>query len=273
MASTELSRRVATGVVGGAALILLVLFGGNAGTALLAAGLSLGMVHELVEMAFQLPDKTEKRYLMMAWAWFAHLLAFIFVGSEFGVLSGGFLFLSAYFLFTARRHEGMEFAQHFRELMYAAFATTYLIGLPMFLALVRSSAAGAHWTLLFLFIVWAGDIGGYFGGKRFGRRKLYERISPKKTWEGAWTGLAAGLAVSILYRLAFFPIPWSAVVIVPLAVGVASPIGDLCESFLKRAFDAKDSGTILPGHGGFLDRFDGVVFSLPVMYACVRIFS
>jgi phosphatidate cytidylyltransferase len=156
--------------------------------------------------------------------------------------------------------------------MYSAFATSYLIALPLFLALVRG--AGAHWTLLFLFIVWAGDIGAYFGGKRFGRKKLYEKISPKKTREGAWVGLLCGLAVSILYRLAFFPgLSWTAAVVVPLAVGIAAPVGDLVESFLKRAFDTKDSGSILPGHGGFLDRFDGVVFSLPVMYACVRVFG
>jgi phosphatidate cytidylyltransferase len=66
---------------------------------------------------------------------------------------------------------------------------------------------------------------------------------------------------------------WGAVIFVSLFVGIASQIGDFCESFFKRAFDKKDSGSILPGHGGFLDRFDGVVFSLPIMYACTRIFS
>ena len=92
--------------------------------------------------------------------------------------------------------------------------------------------------------------------------------------EGAAGGLAAALVVVFIYKLAFFrAMPWGAAFFIPLLVGAVSQVGDLCESFMKRAFDKKDSGSLLPGHGGFLDRFDGIVFSLPVMYASIRIFG
>jgi phosphatidate cytidylyltransferase len=128
--------------------------------------------------------------------------------------------------------------------------------------------------MLFFCIVWADDVVAYFVGKRFGRHKLYPLISPKKSLEGAEGGLIGGVVITVLYKLLIFnDLHWLGVVVIPLLVGVAAQVGDLCESFLKRAYGKKDSGSILPGHGGFLDRFDGVVFSLPVMYVCIRIFQ
>lgn len=126
----------------------------------------------------------------------------------------------------------------------------------------------------FLLIIWGGDTGAYFAGLKYGRRKLYPHISPNKTIEGALGGIATGWVVQLLYKLVFFhSMPWLAVLLVPLLIGALAPVGDLCESFLKRAFKAKDSGSILPGHGGFLDRFDGLIFSLPLMYGLVKLFS
>ena len=82
------------------------------------------------------------------------------------------------------------------------------------------------------------------------------------------------MRLALFSKAVFFrEMPWGAVAVMPLVVGAVAQIGDLCESMVKRAYDKKDSGSILPGHGGFLDRFDGVVFSLPVMYACVRLFG
>ena len=87
-------------------------------------------------------------------------------------------------------------------------------------------------------------------------------------------GLAGGLLATILFKLVFFhEMKWSAALIIPLVVGVVAQVGDLCESFFKRAFDKKDSGSILPGHGGFLDRFDSLIFCLPVLYGCIRLFG
>lgn len=273
--SSELSKRVATGVVGAIFLLVLIVFGGRVGVALLGVALSLGMLYEFVEMAFTLPDKAEKRMVLLGVTWLVAFVNFWIPRAEYELLLITFTGLFTYFLVTAERHKVSPFLTgHFQELMYAIFGLLYLSFLPLFLPLIHDSAFGMHWTIVFLLVVWAGDSGAYFAGKKYGKKKLYPLISPKKTIEGSIGGLLSGLVIILIYKLAFFrSMSWAAVVAVPVFVGVLSQIGDLCESFLKRAFDKKDSGAILPGHGGFLDRFDGVVFSLPIMYACIRIFG
>ena len=133
----------------------------------------------------------------------------------------------------------------------------------MALVTVRAEPGGATWVLWLLFLVWAADIGAYFAGRRFGRRKLAPRVSPGKTWEGLAGGVAASLAVTLPMLIpmgAFAPV-W--VPLIMLLIGV-SVFGDLFESVMKRARGVKDSGALLPGHGGALDRIDSVIAALPV---------
>jgi phosphatidate cytidylyltransferase len=266
---TELQKRVATGVVGAAALISLVMMGGRVGIGFFTAVISLAMTYEFASIAFGLSDASEKRYALLSLAWVL-LIGALVLGIDTELLAFGFLLLFGYFLFTAGRHAD-ELPAHLRELMAAGFALLYLVFLPLFLPRIAAFPNGAHWVMTLLLINWAGDTGAYFGGKQWGKTKLYPLISPKKTREGAFVGLGAGLIVTIIYKVAVFrAMPWGAAVLGPFVVGAVAQIGDLCESLIKRGFDKKDSGSILPGHGGFLDRFDGVVFSLPVMYAFVR---
>ena len=270
----ELKKRVQTGVLGGTFLLLLIIFGGRLGVAFLAAGLSIGMLFEFVEITFSLSDKREKRGVLMGTAWLIAFLNFWLPRAEFDLFLWSFFGLFAYFLFTADRHEQEALRTHFQELMYSVFGLLYLAVLPLFLLPLREGSNGVHWTLLFFFIVWAGDSGAYFAGRKYGRTPLYRHISPKKTREGALGGMVAGFCVTLLYKVLLFrSLPWFGVIFIPALIGAVAPVGDLAESFLKRAFDKKDSGSILPGHGGFLDRFDGVVFSLPIMVACSRLFS
>ena len=125
---------------------------------------------------------------------------------------------------------------------------------------------GHRWLFVALAIVWAADSGAYFAGRHYGRRKLAPRISPNKTVEGLAGGLLCGLAVA----LAFAPLAGAtlaqlpAVAMVALVAVAFSVVGDLFESLLKRHVGAKDSGDLIPGHGGILDRIDGVVAALPV---------
>jgi phosphatidate cytidylyltransferase len=271
----ELRKRIITAVLGVAVLLVLILFAGAFGAGLIGAVISLAMMYEFVNMTFALPDKFEKRWVMLGVTWLVAFVNFVSPGMEYELLLACFLGLFCYFLFTAERHpEPSVLSSHFRELMYGVFGVLYVGFLPLYLSGIRKAPNGAHWTLVFLFIVWAGDTGAYFAGKKYGKKLLYPLISPKKTVEGSVGGLVSGLVVTLLYKLILFRgMSWGASVIVPLFVGVVAQIGDLCESFLKRSFDAKDSGSILPGHGGFLDRFDSVVFSLPVMYGCIRVFN
>ena len=129
-----------------------------------------------------------------------------------------------------------------------------------------------------LFILWASDTGAYFAGTLFGKRKLFERISPKKSWEGVIGG--GLLALAFAYGLPYFfsmighePTirSWQWMVVGALIV-VGGTYGDLIESLLKRSIEIKDSGTSLPGHGGFLDRFDGLLISAPFIVAFLEIF-
>jgi phosphatidate cytidylyltransferase len=131
------------------------------------------------------------------------------------------------------------------------------------LLVIRDRPGGATWVLWLLLLVWAADIGAYFAGRRFGRIKLASRVSPGKTWEGAIGGALASLLVALVTLLAMglLTLAWIPVV---LLLTVVSVFGDLFESVLKRHRGVKDSGALLPGHGGVLDRIDSLVAALPV---------
>ena len=161
-----------------------------------------------------------------------------------------------------------------KEISFVNIGITILgviyVALPLslltFLAFDTNNQYNYHLTLSLFILVWLSDVGGYLAGINFGKHKLLERISPKKTWEG----IAGGLVLCILgsYILSqFFPIMniymW---LVLGLVVYVSSVIGDLIESMLKRSANIKDSGNILPGHGGILDRFDSVLFVIPIVY-------
>lgn len=123
-----------------------------------------------------------------------------------------------------------------------------------------------------LLILWASDTGAYFAGTRFGKRKLFERISPKKSWEGSIGGtiLAIAMAVAISFYFTILPLwQWLGVAIL-LVVG--GTYGDLVESLFKRSIFIKDSGNFIPGHGGFLDRFDGLLLAIPFIVAFLKLF-
>jgi len=122
-------------------------------------------------------------------------------------------------------------------------------------------------TLLSIFIlVWLNDMGGYFIGTYFGKHKLIERISPKKSWEGLIGGCLLSLSGSIILWYSFADLTIYQWLLLSIIITIASVIGDLIESMIKRTVKVKDSGNILPGHGGFLDRFDSILFVIPVVY-------
>lgn len=274
MIDLELKKRVMTGVGGGAMLLAMIIWGGTLGIFFLTTLLSLGMLYEFTEMTLTLPDRIEKRYFLLSLGWFLGILNLLAPQSEFALWVGSFLILFVYFLGTVNRHAVSDYSVHFKELMFSIFGLSYLVFLPFYLRRIYELANGVQWVILFLFIVWMGDSGAYFVGKKYGRHKLYPAVSPRKTVEGAGGGLLASFCVTVLFKLCFLnSLSWVGVLFLPVLVGGVAQVGDLCESFLKRAFERKDSGSILPGHGGILDRFDSVVFSLPAMYACIRIFS
>lgn len=132
-------------------------------------------------------------------------------------------------------------------------------------------AVNPHWLLFAFLLCWAGDTAALYIGKNFGRHKLAPKISPGKTWEGAIGSVAGGVLAGAIYAHYMIPsAPLAMVLIVAAAGNIAGQIGDLVESAYKRWGGVKDSGSSLPGHGGWLDRIDSSLLSVPVVYALVH---
>ena len=123
-----------------------------------------------------------------------------------------------------------------------------------------------------IFIQWASDTGAYFAGIRFGKRKLFERVSPKKSWEGFLGGMMLAILMSVGMSIYFGTLEFWKWISIALIVAVVGTYGDLLESLFKRSMEIKDSGSSIPGHGGFLDRFDSLLLSLPFIAAFLKIF-
>jgi len=148
-----------------------------------------------------------------------------------------------------------------------------LVVLPAWLAMVSINAHTPHgsgFTMLAFVIVWAADIGAYFSGRTFGKRKLAPQISPGKTWAGAYGALVAGMLVTTLSGWTLLDVHGAQLIglaVLALVTVGASIVGDLIESLMKRHAQVKDSGTMVPGHGGLMDRLDSVFAAFPVFAA------
>ena len=165
-------------------------------------------------------------------------------------------------------------AEKTRRAATLSFGAIYIGGLlsmyPRTLLLPR----GEHWVLLGILAVAAGDTMAYFTGRAIGRRKLAPAISPNKTVEGAVGGLLGSVVAAVLYAHGFLPgVTAGYAAAAGAAVGIFGQAGDLFESLVKRAAGVKDSGTILPGHGGILDRADGILAAGPILYLFADLWS
>ncbi|MBV8516485.1 MAG: phosphatidate cytidylyltransferase [Acidobacteria bacterium] len=150
----------------------------------------------------------------------------------------------------------------------SVLATTYVGMLGGSLIRLRNDFPdGAKLVFFLLLVVWMGDTGAYYFGRAFGRHKMSPRISPKKTIEGGIGGVFTSVVAAVIIHFTFFPaFPLLHAIIAGVILSIAGMIGDLTESMWKRSADVKDSGTLLPGHGGMLDRFDSIFFTTPILY-------
>jgi phosphatidate cytidylyltransferase len=136
---------------------------------------------------------------------------------------------------------------------------------------IHAGPAGKKWLVFLYLVIWASDTGAYYVGTAFGKRRLYEKISPKKSIEGLAGGMAASVVVALLCKWLLVP---SAGLIEAAVLGAAlaavGTVGDLVESLIKRSAGVKDSGNLIPGHGGILDRMDSMLFAAPVLFYYLR---
>lgn len=170
--------------------------------------------------------------------------------------------------------------------IYIAFPFALMHYIVMFPDYIKSDKYYHPEILIgFLFVLWANDSGGFFAGRKYGKHKLFERVSPKKTWEGFIGGLLFSLVMAAFIALFFTKmqvweeyggysrlelIDW---LILAVIIAIFGTLGDLVESHFKRGLGIKDSGNILPGHGGVLDRFDSLVLSTPFVFTYIKIFA
>ena len=287
-------KRIATAVVLIPIVMLLVLRAPVPVLAIVAAAVALITVREFLKL-------TESYGVQPM-----RLPTYIFVGLTFLLLAAnaagetpqlsalkfvigiGFACAIAPFIFLTITMRSAQLSSGYPAAAASVFAFAY-IALPMaMLVQLRQQIAGAFWLLYLLLVVWAGDIFAYFVGRSLGRHLMAPRVSPKKTWEGAAASVAASLLVgSLLFaytrqissfllrvgliqrRDGLFGLEkpeWLPIVLLTVAVNIAAQLGDLVESLIKRGAGVKDSGTILPGHGGMLDRIDALLFATPVLW-------
>jgi phosphatidate cytidylyltransferase len=169
-----------------------------------------------------------------------------------------------YYLFRFRDIPSVagRYAATVAGIVYAGYLTTYLAKLK----LIDPGNAGDT-VLLVLIVAWLADTGGYFAGRFLGKAKLYEAVSPKKTWAGAWGGIAGSVVgIALLKLISAHDLSWLDVALIAIPGGILGQLGDLTESLIKRSVGVKDSGALLPGHGGLLDRIDAVLFIAPYVY-------
>lgn len=158
-----------------------------------------------------------------------------------------------------------DFSANLLPVFYLGFLSSFIIYLG------RLPEIGGLLLIFVFLIVWATDTAAYFGGKSFGKHKLTERISPKKTWEGFYSGFIGAIIAAVVSILIFLPISWIQAVVISIIACFFGQLGDLIESGIKRHCRVKDSSMILPGHGGILDRFDSFFFAVPVVYLIVSV--
>jgi phosphatidate cytidylyltransferase len=170
------------------------------------------------------------------------------------------------------RNEGGDLSQFLGDffgrllpVFYVALLASYIIWLD------ESTDKGGLFIILVFLIVWATDTAAYFGGLTTGRHKLSPTISPKKTLEGFLFGFIGALIAGVFSELVFLDLGWPRIIVISLAACLMGQLGDLFESAIKRHCGVKDSSSILPGHGGLLDRFDSFLFAIPAVYFIVMI--
>jgi phosphatidate cytidylyltransferase len=172
------------------------------------------------------------------------------------------LFLSLLFMVTSR-----DLSTAVSKMGITLFGILYIAFLLSYVLLIRNMASGNRWTLFLIVTVWGGDIFAFGIGSQMGRHKLYPKISPKKTVEGLLGALLGSVLFGLLFRTLFLPQlnPWSCVLL-GVGMGFLGQLGDFSESMLKRSAQVKDSGSLIPGHGGILDRLDSFLFAAPFLY-------
>lgn len=255
----DMKKRMRTIAIG-LPIVMVIVFAGNIPT---LAGALLIAVMVTVEIAHMIDQNSRQNLLLAVPAAFLATLAIAFDRMELLAVAISLVLIPGALLAVRASQSRLKlFVDHYLHLA----AGVLYVSVPMgFLAMIRAGQNGLAWTIYLLFVTWATDSMGLIGGRLFGRHKLAPTISPGKTVEGAAFGYGMGIVMALITALAA-QLPWHPVIPAALLIPLLVICGDLVESWTKRYFDVKDSGSLLPGHGGFFDRADGLILATPVLY-------
>ena len=256
-------------ITGLAALPFLIWLISKGGCFVFAVVISIVSVIALWEYYKIVLDSTS-RYKTDSIPLLSYLIGLIIIWAVYGKYSDIVPVLIAFNLVISGMISLLKFAADKDAPWLVAKQIMGLIYIPLFLSylvLIRNGQDGILWIYFLLIVVFAGDIGALYAGSFLGKHKLCPAVSPGKTIEGSVGGLIANLGAGALFKYLFLPLSsWGLSLIFFISVGIAGQIGDLFESELKRSAGIKDSGGILPGHGGILDRIDALLFAAPVAW-------
>jgi len=260
-----MATRTISALIGGPLFLGLIYLGGEY-TAFLVAVLTLLALKEFLQIGEQMGVHAwSKLTMLVGVVW---LISLLFGGAEWrlGVLVLWLLIGLGRLALTYPRASLTEASFNILAIFYSVVLLSHLY-------LLRQLPNGLEWTFLTIFLVWSTDIGAYLIGRQFGKHLLAPHVSPKKTIEGSLGGLLLSIAVALVFwRLVGGP-SWIMYIILAVIITISAQIGDLFESALKRSAGVKDSGKLIPGHGGILDRFDSLIFALPLVYYGVTLLT
>ncbi|MDP4126346.1 MAG: phosphatidate cytidylyltransferase [Bacillota bacterium] len=243
----------------GAPLFLGLTYLGGPYIALLVTVLTLLALWEFMKIGEHLGMRTwYKQTTIVTVVWLINL----FIGSKEWLFSSVVFWLLLVLGRLALNYPKTSLA----EAAYNLLAFLYTVVLLSHLYLLRQLPRGLELTFLTIFLVWATDTGAYLIGRQFGRHLLAPQVSPKKTVEGSIGGLMLSIVVAMVFWNQIGGTSWVTYLILAIIIAISAQIGDLFESALKRSAGVKDSGTLIPGHGGILDRFDSLIFAIPLVY-------
>ncbi len=276
----SVGQRWLTAAIAMPVVLVFVWFGGWLAFVALALVVLLGTV-ELHNMLLHVG------YRPLVWISFAlsilFLIAAMFLSYRLSIIEislGVSLLVSFSWLFFRKRLDGamVDWALTMAISLYLGWPTSFMLILRGYTpATFQGSGAvtlptGVWWLLVVLLGVWGFDAAAFFSGRYFGRHKLAPEISPGKTWEGVVGGLVLSITAALVLAVVPLHVPWYFAILLGVLIGMAATLGDLAESLIKRQTHVKDSGQIMPGHGGMLDRIDSLLFAVIVVYIFAQFF-
>ena len=269
--SSELTKRIRTGIPL-AAGISLVVFAPTFIVGLVVLVLAFIGAQELTAMLAGKEDKTDSTVLLPEWMLpvAAVLMGLGALGGESGLHATLLISVTGWIIIELVFTQKNELSK-FTPLGFGLFGMVWIIWSLAHMTLIKELPDGTALLFYLLFVISFSDIFAYFGGKRFGKSMLAPTISPKKTWEGSFFGVVGGGIVGAVFGEITMSMFWLYGMLLAMVLAVVGQFGDLIESKIKRLCNVKDSGKILPGHGGILDRIDGHMLAAPVFYYLLKL--